>query len=147
LVSTPQVSGEALRNIEEVFEDLSTSYVPLRCTEEVLDSLEEQLEVEVRKYLENLWEEVNPEEGDRLRGLDEQVSQRENQLRMLNEEIELERSNQDVLLKGLRAQHQQYQATGGGGGGVGGGGGGSTSRSVGRNLVSLAPLNTSGTNR
>lgn len=105
----PQFSGPSLRNMEEVFEDLSTSYIPVGCTEELLGSLEDKVELEVKRYLQNLWEEVEPEVADRLRAVDEEVLNKEDRLRSYNEEIEEERSKQESLLKGLRVSQQQPQ--------------------------------------
>jgi hypothetical protein len=44
---------------------------------------------QVRKYLENLWEEAQPETAERLREADANIRQREDLLRQINAEIEV----------------------------------------------------------
>lgn len=99
-------------------------------TEDLLASLEQQLDAEVALYVENLWEEVEPEAGHRLRAADAQVGvcggrlesevvmvgsdgslvpwvwqvrQREEMLRQVKSEVVEERNGQEALLRQMKA--------------------------------------------
>ena len=122
LCTGSQLKGE-IRRVEKTLEELKTlsvtnnDFESSASSENVggnkkLDQLENSIKDLIQRYSEAVWEELSPETADQLRELDNDMRHREKVVGRGREAIDLERENQENILREFRATLAQR---GGGG--------------------------------
>ena len=102
LCITPVIDGLEVKSVEGRLEQMIIPRSSMDKNAALLAAYEEELSSSVRKYMDQVLEEVEETQADNLRRIDNDVIGKETALRMLKEEVEKERKVQEAILRDLK---------------------------------------------